>query len=100
MAITTAISDLIHFVFETIASVFRGVYGIIHGIISSITGLFSGLLQLVGNTISSLGSVVGSITSFVTGNIVILGVGAVLAFFFLRSTATGQQAVKPTKAKQ
>lgn len=67
MAITTAISDLVHFVYESIASVFHAIYGIIHGLISGIVGLFTGLLEVIGNAISSLGAVVGSVTSFVAG---------------------------------
>lgn len=69
MAITTAISDLVDFIYQAIASVFNGIYGIIHAILSTITGLFSGILHVVGNTISSLGSVVSSITGFIAGTL-------------------------------
>lgn len=70
MAITTAISDLVDFIYQTIASVFNGIYGIIHAILSTITGLLSGILHVVGNAISSLGSVVSSITGFIAGQLI------------------------------
>ncbi|KAM0744871.1 hypothetical protein ACQRIT_000255 [Beauveria bassiana] len=100
MAVTSAISDLVDFVYQSIESFFNGIYNIIHGILSTITGLLSGLLHTVGNTISGVGSVINSITAFVAGNIVLLAVGAVLAFLYFRSTTTGQRTVQQAKAKQ
>ncbi|KAM3511438.1 hypothetical protein MY11210_004930 [Beauveria gryllotalpidicola] len=100
MAVTTAISDLLHFVYESIASFFNGIYSIIHGILCTVTGLLSGLLRVVGDTASGVGSVINSITAFVAGNIVLIIVGAVLAFVLLRSTTTGRRAVQQARAKQ
>lgn len=108
MAITTAISDLFSSIYELFASIIGTIYTIIASFVSAIVNFVSGIFTLSGDVVQGVVDVVGGVGKFILGtyadvrdcnsytyislgNIVLISVGALLAFGFFRYTAQGRQ---------
>ncbi|KAF7561639.1 hypothetical protein G7046_g2507 [Stylonectria norvegica] len=99
MAITSAIADLFNSFYELLASILGTAYAIVHSIVAAITGLVTGFFNLIANVLSGLVEVTGGVGKFVASNIVLLSIGALAAFAYVRYTASGQRAVASKKTQ-
>ncbi|KAL6865669.1 hypothetical protein ACO1O0_001764 [Amphichorda felina] len=91
MAITSAISDFLQSLYELLSSVLGSAYSLGHSILTAVFSFVGGLLTLAGNVAGGLVDIAGGVGKFVAGNIVVVAVGALAAFAFVRYTAQGRQ---------
>ncbi|KAJ6439738.1 AP-2 adaptor complex subunit alpha [Purpureocillium lavendulum] len=91
MAITTAIADLFNSFYELLASIFGAAYAIVHSVVTAVVGFITGIFRLAGDVLGGAIDIAGGVGKFVAGNIVLISVGALLAFAFVRYTAQGQR---------
>ncbi|UNI22766.1 hypothetical protein JDV02_008626 [Purpureocillium takamizusanense] len=97
MAITTAVSDLFNSFYELLSSVFGAAYAIVNSVVGAVVGFVTGIFKLVGDVLGGAVDIAGGVGKFLAGNIVLISVGALLAFAFVRYTAQGQRAVTQKK---
>ncbi|GJN71882.1 hypothetical protein VFPFJ_02607 [Purpureocillium lilacinum] len=91
MAITTAISDLFKSFYELISSIFGAAYAIVNSVVGAVVGFVTGIFKLAGDVLGGAIDIAGGVGKFIAGNIVLISVGALLAFAFVRYTAQGQR---------
>ena len=123
MSITKAFSDLISSFYELLSSIFGAAYSIISSVINAVVGFITGIFSLAGNVLEGLIKAAGGLGKFVagksssaiaairdsirdvntdqrftfTGNLVVLGLGAIAMFAFVTYTAQGQRLVGQKK---
>ena len=113
MAITTAISDLFKSFYELISSIFGAAYAIVNSVVGAVVCFVTGIFKLAGDVLGGAIDIAGGVGKFIAGkpptrtrhrlcregmsnggivgNIVLISVGALLAFAFVRYTAQGQR---------
>ncbi|KAK7424673.1 hypothetical protein QQX98_000249 [Neonectria punicea] len=99
MAITTAISDFVNSIYELFASLIGTVYAILHSTVTAVFSFITGFFNLVGDVVSGLIDVAGGLGKFVAGNIVLISIGALGAFAYVRYTAQGRQLAEGKKVQ-
>ncbi|KAH6981801.1 hypothetical protein BGZ61DRAFT_529888 [Ilyonectria robusta] len=99
MAITTAISDFIKSIYELLASILSTAYTVVSSTVSAVLNFFAGLFTLLGNIVSGMVDVAGGVGKFVAGNIVLISIGALAAFAYVRFTVQGRQLAEGKKVQ-
>ncbi|KAI9900483.1 hypothetical protein N3K66_004745 [Trichothecium roseum] len=97
MAITTAISDLFNSLYELLSSVLGTAYAIVHSIFTAAFNFVNGILSLAGDIIGGFINVTEGVAKFIAGNIILLAIGALGAFAYVRFTASGQRLASAKK---
>ncbi|KAK7220762.1 hypothetical protein V2G26_008765 [Clonostachys chloroleuca] len=100
MTITTAISDLFKSFYELIASVLSAAYAVVHSTVDAVLGFITGLVTLLGDITGGVIDVTSGVGKFILGNFVVVSIGALAAFGYLRYTAQGRQLLANKKATQ
>ncbi|KAI6784571.1 uncharacterized protein J7T54_006616 [Emericellopsis cladophorae] len=91
MAITTAVSDFFASIYELVSSVFCAAYSVVHSVFLAAYNFVVGILSLVGDVLGGFVDISTGVGKFIVGNIVILSIGALVAFLYMRNTAQGQK---------
>ncbi|VUC28601.1 unnamed protein product [Clonostachys rosea] len=99
MAITTAISDLFKSFYELIASVFNAAYAVVHSTVQAVLGFITGLITLLGDITGGVIDLTSGVGKFILGNFVVVSIGALAAFGYLRYTAQGRQLLANKQAQ-
>jgi phage-related protein len=97
MAITSAISDLFKSIAELFESVFSTAYSIVHSILLACFNFVSGIFALAGDILGGFIDITTGFGKFVLGNIVVVTIGALGAFAYVRYTAHGRQLAEGKK---
>ncbi|KAH6874552.1 hypothetical protein B0T10DRAFT_610630 [Thelonectria olida] len=91
MALTIAIEDIFKSIYELLASIIGTAYQIIHSTVSAGFSFIAGLFNLLGDFASGMAKAAGGVGKFVAGNIVLITIGALGAFAYVRYTAQGRR---------
>ena len=67
MAITSAVGDFVHSIYELFASFFGAIYNVISGIIVMILSFFRGIVDLFADVFGGVFEVLGGVGKFVLG---------------------------------
>ncbi|KAK5995291.1 hypothetical protein PT974_03692 [Cladobotryum mycophilum] len=90
MAVTTAISDFFHSIYEVIASLLGAVYSLLNNTINAIVNFLTGILTLVREVFGGLIDIAGGVGKFLAGNAVLLSIVAVGAVAYSRYSTHGR----------
>ncbi|CAK7246016.1 MAG: hypothetical protein STHCBS139747_007637 [Sporothrix thermara] len=99
MAFSSAVSDFVHAIYETVAGVIHLVFRVFHDAFMAVYNFVVGCFTLVADVFRSAFTLVGGIGNFVVGNFVILAIIAAGAYFYL-SSAPEQKAKLQSNAKK
>lgn len=117
MALSTALEDFMKSIYELFASIVGTVYSIIYSTVSAVFAFIAGLFSLVGDVVAGMAKAAGGVGKFVTGkfscvegktpvltwligNIVLITIGALGAFAYVRYTAQGRRLAVEGKKTQ
>ena len=67
MAITSAIGDFVHSIYELFASFFGAIYNVISGILVMILNFFRGIVDLFADVFGGVFEVLGGVGKFLLG---------------------------------
>ncbi|KAH7157424.1 hypothetical protein B0J13DRAFT_617521 [Dactylonectria estremocensis] len=99
MAITTAISDFVNSIYELFISIISTIYTVVNSALSAILGFITGIFTLLGDVTKGMVDVAGGVGKFVAGNAVLITIGALAAFAYVRFTVQGRQLAEGKKTQ-
>ncbi|KAH7175438.1 hypothetical protein EDB81DRAFT_4121 [Dactylonectria macrodidyma] len=99
MAITSAISDFIKSIYELLISIISTAYAVVSSAVNAILGFITGIFTLVGDVVKGMVDVAGGVGKFVAGNAVLITIGALAAFAYVRFTVQGRQLAEGKKTQ-
>ncbi|KAH8898098.1 hypothetical protein GQ53DRAFT_678071 [Thozetella sp. PMI_491] len=98
MAITTAIGDLFHSVYEMFLTIFGTIYNLISSFFLAIIHFFQDFVNLITSVLGGVIEVAGGVGKFVLGNVVMLGVVSAGIYFYVNNQQQQGRSVKPATA--
>ncbi|KAI5464860.1 hypothetical protein BGZ63DRAFT_421852 [Mariannaea sp. PMI_226] len=99
MGFIDAIHDFFYSIYELIVALVATGYDIVQSLVSAIVGFVTGLFTLVGDVASGMVKAAGGVGKFITGNIVLITIGALGAFAYVRFTAQGRRLAEGKKTQ-
>ncbi|CAK7269036.1 hypothetical protein SEPCBS57363_003400 [Sporothrix epigloea] len=99
MSFSSAISDSIHAIFETLAGICHLIFRILHDVFFAVYSFVVGCFTLLSDVFRSAFSLAGGIGNFVVGNFVILLIIASGAYLYLRINPDQNAKLKSSSKK-